>query len=384
MKKLQYFGGIIVFIASVLIAAGCFAQAQPLKTKEVAQPVLRWYPSALLPPVKEPYIIYWDFGAIPVFDGSVSNASGAGPVGAQRGKLQLGWYYGPQNPYIADEQTVIDNYVDTAGKGEAIGLMVDEWQNPNPKADPNSPTHADNPFGITGSIKGIIEAKKIDPTLYIAVAWRGEDSIEPLTKQEQPDLLMIECYTHLVKNFPLKWAMGMEGIKRRIDFARELGMIEQSICWLGQIHKPEEYHPGHVLTAEIIEQQIAELRKYAPEMPGIAFYANTNPELAEDCDRLVRKYFIEPAPEVMITYPSFNAKLDKENVTITAKAKGKDGRKVVRYRWFIDNRLMAETAEPEWKWQLRTEIDGGHFITVHAIDESFNRAASQIHVNVTN
>ncbi|GIS63690.1 MAG: hypothetical protein CM1200mP2_59150 [Planctomycetaceae bacterium] len=41
---------------------------------------------------------------------------------------------------------------------------------------------------------------------------------------------------------------------------------------LGHICKSNEYHPGHQLTAEKIDQMIGELRRYAPEMPGIGFY----------------------------------------------------------------------------------------------------------------
>jgi hypothetical protein len=298
--------------------------------------------------------------------------------------LPLNWFYGPQNPYAKSEKAFVDNYASVARQGTALGIMVDEWQRSKSNAKVGSPLHIDDPFGISGSIKGIIEAKKIDPTFYFAVAWRGEDSIAPLTRQGEPDLLMIESYTHVNKKFPLKWSVDMKGIKKRIDLSRQLGMIENTICWLGHILKPEDYHEGHVLTAEMIEKQIAELRRYAPEMPGVAFYSNSNEELARACDRLARKYFIELAPEILITEPAFNAKLNKPQVTISAEARGKDNRKVVRYRWFIDNRLMAETAEPTWDWQTKGEINGGHFITVHAVDEAFNRAAAQIYVNVQN
>ena len=380
--------GLLILMLLVLMVTGSFAKTEATKEQEVSQPVLRWYPSALLPPVKEPYIIYWDFGRPPVFNGSVSNASAGRPREddakvSQRGMLPLNWFYGPNNPYAKSEQAFIDNYVSGVRQRTAFGIMVDEWQKPNPKAEPGSGLHADDPYAITGSIKGIIEAKKIDPAFYIAVAWRGEESIEPLTRHGLPDMLMIECYTHVNKRFPKHWGLDMDGIKKRIDRAREYGRIEETICWLGHILKPEQYHEGHVLTVEIIEEQIAEIRKYAPEMPGIAFYSNGDEKLARACDRIARKYFIEPAPEILITAPRFNARLDTDQVTITAKANGKDGRKVVRYRWFIDNRLMAETAEPKWDWQTTDEIAGGHFITVHAVDEAFNRAASQIHVNVT-
>jgi len=51
---------------------------------------------------------------------------------------------------------------------------------------------------------------------------------------------------------------------------------------------------------------------------------------------------------------------------------------VVKYRWFIDNRLVSETESPQDDWDLRGEAAGSHFVTVHAIDDGWNRSAAQI------
>lgn len=359
---------------------------EPPTPDTIPQRTLRWFPSAVLPPVRDPYIIYWDFGRPPRLPGAASNASGTAGVsvaeGVQQGMLVLNWFYGPQNPWLKNEKGFVDSYVNTA-RGKTLGIMVDEWQSPKKDAESGSRLHADAPFGITGSIKGMIEAKKVDPSLFIGVAWRGESSIEPATREGAVDLLMIEAYTHVGKRIPVNWGIGMEGIKRRIDFARELGMIERTICWLGHIHKPEEYHEGHVLTPELVAAQVAELRAHAPEMPGIAFYANTDEELARACDRAARKYFIDPAPEVIIVEPSFQDHLTTPHVTIRVEAKSKDEHTISHFRWFIDNRLIAETETPCYVWDLRGENPGHHILTVHAIDNAFNRAATQIRVRTT-
>ena len=97
-------------------------------------------------------------------------------------------------------------------RGKTLGIMVDEWQSPKKDAESGSRLHADAPFGITGSIKGMIEAKKVDPSLFIGVAWRGESSIEPATREGVVDLLMIEAHTHVGKRIPVNWGIGINSI----------------------------------------------------------------------------------------------------------------------------------------------------------------------------
>lgn len=104
-------------------------------------------------------------------------------------------------------------------------------------------------------------------------------------------------------------------------------------------------------------------------------------ELALQCDALARKYFVDPAPEVAIVSPAFEARRSKSttpHVTIRVEAQARDERRIVRYRWFIDNRLVAETTEPQFIWDIRVESSGMHFVTVHAVDDGWNRDAAQI------
>ena len=65
-------------------------------------------------------------------------------------------------------------------------------------------------------------------------------------------------------------------------------------------------------------------------------------------------------------------------MTIRGEVQAKDDQQVVKYRWFIDNRLVAETDTPQYVWDLRGEAAGSHFVTVHATDDGWNRSAAQI------
>ena len=341
---------------------------------------IRYYPSALLPPVREPYVFYWEFGAPPDYPGRVANTWNNAAAPSQ-GMLPLVWFYGPQNPYLQDHQAFVDAYIRVA-QSETFGIMVDEWQSVAGDAsmEPHS-LHPDDPFGLTGSLRGIIEATKIRPELYITVAWRGEDNISP-EAVEAIDLLLIESYSHLPREMPMSWSIDIDGVKNRIDTARRYGMIERTIVWLGFILAPDEYPTDHVLTAEEFERQVAEYRLYAPEMPGLAFYANTNEDLAIAADRIARKYFIDPAPQVRFLTPACESSLFFPHVELRADANGQDGRAISRYDWFVDNRLVAQTTSNTWIWDTRDVQDGYHLLTVHAIDENWNRSAAQIPVKI--
>jgi hypothetical protein len=352
----------------------------PPTPADLAARTLRWYPSAWLPPVRDPYLFMWYFGEFPRYPGAVVNAGGGPAEIAQRGMLPLGWFYGPNNPWLKSAQAFVDAYVGAARSG-TLGIMVDEWQPEDEKQEMLKPG---NPYAISGSLEGMVEAKRLNPAMLITVAWRGEETIAPVAGQGLPDFLLIEAYTHLSRKFPREWALDgeLKGLERRIATARRLGLIEQTIPWFGMVLAPEDYHPGERLTPELIDRQLARGREIAPEMPGVAFYANGDNALAIAADQLVRKHFVTPAPEVTLTTPAFQAVLTTSHVTVRASAIGKDKRAVVRYRWFVDNRLLAESCTPSWVWDLRGEIDGPHVVTVHAVDAAWNRAATQMPVTV--
>ena len=85
---------------------------------------------------------------------------------------------------------------------------------------------------------------------------------------------------------------------------------------------------------------------------------------------------------MVILEPQFEATLATAHVVILVEATAKSNREIALYRWFIDNRLVAETDRPAYVWDLRGEHPGQHWITVHAVDNGFHRSATQIPVRV--
>ena len=334
---------------------------------------LALYPSPLLAPVRNPYLFVW-YGVsdekvwerLPT--ANMSTYNGRPDWLAQRGVLFLTWGEGGPSEWFSTEAAWADYYVGIA-KGPALGYCMHEW---------HLPDHA-TPWAV----HAVRVAERQHPATYSAFFYQGQEEMARLAAEGGLDLLILEGYTHVIKEFPIEgFAAGMDAIKSRIDIARKAGAIEKHVVMLGHVARFEDYHPGHELTAAVIEEQMRELRAYAPEMPGIGFYYSGGEELAAQCDALARKYFVEPAPSVAIAEPGFQARLATPHVTIRAEATAKADRTVARYRWFIDNRLVAETSDPSYVWDLRGERPGQHFVTVHAVDSAFNRAASQILVDV--
>jgi len=345
-------------------------------TPETAEArALALYPSPLLPPVRDPYVFVW-YGAFEKKlweQFTVSNMvtySGIGSWLAPRGALDLTWGEGGPIDWLPTQEAWERYYVGIAEHN--LGYCMHEWHMP-----------ADSP-DAGWAVNAAREAKRKHPACFAAFYFQGQESMARLAAEGGLDLLISEGYTHVLKEFPMEgFQADMEGIKRRdIDGARKAGAIEKLVVMLGHIAPFEEYHPGHELTPDVVDEMVRDLRAYAPEMPGIGFYFAGGEELAVQCDALARKYFVEPAPEVVIAEPAFEAKLTAAHVTVRAEATPKDDRTVSRYRWFIDNRLVAETAEPRYVWDIRGETPGRHFVTVHAVDSGYNRAAAQIPVQV--
>ncbi len=341
---------------------------------------LELYPSPLLPPVRDPYAFVW-YGAFEkkLWEKfTVSNMvtySGIGNWLAQRGKLDLTWGEGGTQGWLPTKEAW-ENYYAGIAAGN-LGYCMHEW-------------HMAEAIHSEWAVSAVREATRKHPECYSAFYFQGQESMAKLAAEGGLDLLINEGYTHISKQFPMAgYQIGMDGINQRTDVARKAGAIEKYVIMLGFIAPSDQYHPGHELTPAIVEEMIRELRAYAPEMPGIGFYYCDGEgdflggkELAVACDALARKYFVEPAPDVIITEPAFEAKLSTPHVTVRAEATAKGDRKIARYRWFIDNRLVAESAEPKYVWDIRGESVGRHFVTVHAVDSGFNRAAAQVVVNV--
>ncbi len=348
---------------------------QPPTPEEAADRALKIYPSALLPPVKSPYLFLWyeqaDGGLSYRLDtpnAHIANASLGGQENP-RGILSLTSTFGPQPPDHQSAEAWLSHYGTPAGGH--LGLAIDGWQSLD--------RHPEQADWARGALR---EAEARYPQTFSAVYWRGEADLLELAEESLPDLLIFEGYSHLRKKFNPDWAIGIASALKQIEPARPVGMLEQTIIMLGQIAQADDYAPGNVLTAQIIDAQLRTIRESAPEMPGVGFYYVRGEELAAACDALTHAHFIAPAPDVAILAPAFESVLTTEHVRIQATATAQGDRSVDKYRWFIDNRLVAETAQPTYLWDLRGEATGYHFLTVHAVDSGYNRAAAQTLVKV--
>jgi len=348
-------------------------QGTPPDPAEANQRALALYPSAQHAPIRDPYhFVYYSVGSQKMWQQlptiNMTTYDSFGTWLAPRGVMNLAWADGGPVDWLPTKASYSTYYTNTA-RHHPLGFCGHE-----------SNLQGEQASWLSDAFRA---AKQNYPDRFLAYYYRGESHMARLAGNGQIDLLIQEGYTHMHKQIPRKgFAIGMAGIKQRIDTAREHGAIQRHVVMLGHICKPDEYHPGHQLTAKQIDQMIGELRSYAPEMPGIGFYGLGGETLALDCDRLARKHFVDPAPDVLIQTPMFGQTLTTPHVTIQVDATPKDKRKITGYRWFIDNRLVATTTTPEYTWDLRGEHPGPHSVTVHAIDDGWNRAASQIAVRV--
>ena len=344
---------------------------EPPRLEDLSKRALALYPSALLPPVRDPYYFVW-YGLPREVCRQLTAANMTTYTGMDRwmnarGGIDLAWAEGGPSPWLSSEASWITYYLSTA-QGN-LGYCMHEW-------------HLE-PERQQWAATALREAERMHPESFSAFYFQGQQTMANLAAAGELDLLILEGYTHVTSQFPREgFAIGMDGIKQRIDVARKAGASERLVNMCGHIAPASTYHEGHVLTADIIDRQLRELRTHAPEMPGVGFYYVGGEELALQCDTLARKHFIDPAPEVSFVQPKFAARLNTPHVTLRAQAEPKGNRAVVRYRWFIDNRLVSETKQPQYRWDLRGDRNGLHLITVHAIDNGFNRAASQIPVRV--
>jgi Bacterial Ig domain len=354
------------------------------RTAEIAKRTLRFYPSAHLPPVSQPYYFLW------------ACWSGGGKFGwdkfkymnvdsmvkkkelLDRGILALRGVSGPQRKYFNSLKAIEKVYRDP------IGIGIDEWQ------------ENDRPAYKKYASNAAIVMKKLDrenPSEFFCVFWRREKNLPELGTI--PDLVALEVYTHVVTN--KRYGLNdLQSVIKRIEWLKKYSPHSRTIPVLGELAPSKYYnkfYKNNPFNAEVLEEQVKTLRKKFPEMPGVGFYSRMHDKkdienvkdlekLALAADQLCYKYYIKPAPKVLISSPASGQKITSPEVKITAECKAKDGRTMKSYRYFIDNRLVKESAKPEFIWDCSYVSSGKHIITVHGIDSSFNMAAAQIPVVV--
>ena len=373
---------------------------------EQRQRTLKYFPSANLPPVSNPYIFCYynwnkEFNNLlwprlkvlntdVVFEDTALN---------QRGILTLSCKGGPQFDWLGTYEACFRIY-----SNARFGITIDEWQSVDGSKKRDENYDHDTPMGrrLDASIKALIAIKEQIPELMLGVYWRGEVSLKPLAAKGLPDLVISEGYTHLPR-FP-HWEIGKAEKIFHFDFAKEDGYYEQTICLHGAINITMQYPDyDHHFTPESLAEEVRVLREKYPEVSGSGVYCEIskskneekspwkwNPQEAMDAlwpifegyERALQRYFIDPAPEVIFTSPLFEAKITSAKVLMKAEATCKNHRKMLKYRWFVDNRLIAETTGAEYLWDTRDTEAGHHVLTVHAIDDGWNRAATQIPVSL--
>ena len=112
------------------------------------------------------------------------------------------------------------------------------------------------------------------------------------------DLLMLETYVNYLEP-ELKSYYPTESLRQRIDVARKQDVLYHSIITIG-IHGMATVRP---LSREDLEDQVRQIKRLAPEMPGLCVYASTkknpNRDLIFFADHLCGKYYVSPVLTVL-------------------------------------------------------------------------------------
>jgi hypothetical protein len=116
----------------------------------------------------------------------------------------------------------------------------------------------------------------------VAYVTMPDRTFTDLLKDNTLDLAIIEGYSFI----PDVGGLTMEGISRRCDVMKTAGLLDRTIVCLGYLSAAPDKQ-GRRMTFESLEQQVREIKRKYPEMPGITFYGfkDDSPETLE----LIRK-----------------------------------------------------------------------------------------------
>ncbi len=142
--------------------------------------------------------------------------------------------------------------------------------------------------------KALALAKRRDPKLYIAVWHAGRLTPEMVRcYREHADLVMLESYCSTKKHPFRRFA-------ENLDLAREGRIVGKTVFALGinnEDRGPDGSADPWANTPEDLRSQMEWVRRNAPEMPGIAFFASrAGVEIQREADRLAWRIFGERVP----------------------------------------------------------------------------------------
>jgi len=351
--------------------------------------VPRWQ----LPPIANPYFIGWYGAHTPSRSGFetvlvLQTQTMETDVPAE----DLAWWYGRGImgcPWSAGTQVgwlnTVDDFVGQfkkAIKAGHVGVCLDELVGFDAETQRLRGTPERNYPGNPKN-RRLAEACRIIkeqyPDLFIAVySHMQSDSMVEAIKAGWIDLNIIMSYMY----WPGEPAWTEELALWRLNNAKKADVMEKTIPCIGIAGAPNE-----VVTLAWIEKWIKYYREHFPQMPGVFFYphpyrnvrsAALTPEqhkLIRHCDRLVKEYYIDPAPKVSIAAPR-----DGMTLAGTVHVDARADRPAARWRLYVGAEMVEENESG--KFEIPNLAPGPQILTVHAITADWLRGASQIQVSV--
>ncbi len=365
--------------ALFLLASLCSTAAQSAEGAQVKAPMN--IPNWQYAPIANPYHFVWwkapapsnkEFSRVfPLRHNTLNYAGEEADRGwwQGRGVWAFGWSYGTQPgcPYKTVEE--FTKYLTDAVASGAPGICFDEWVN-NDEANP-----LNKPLAEACRI-----VKESHPDFFIAAYTHMQSAalIEALQKG-WVDLAIVESYPYVSGEPAWNPPLAMT----RLGLAKRAGVEGKTIpaFWIS---------PGDAsFTEEWLEDWFKKWRAEFPEMPGIAplfpgGHDTTDPrtqQLVRACERLIEKYYINPAPKPWIVAPADGAILDSPSLQVRATS----DKPIAKWRLYVDSKLVASpdgNGTPDSTFGLVDLPPGPHVLTVHAITADWCRGARQIAVEV--
>lgn len=190
----------------------------------------------------------------------------------RRGVLPLVWKGGHwlwQQAGFNQPEKIAENWLSVpAGRG---GVMIDEF---------GGGGEVDEQLG-----QALLLTRQQAPELFLAPYCVGVAGAKMVEGFHHSDLILVETYTS-------DWR-GDGTITGRWRSAAEAGLAEKSIAVLGVGHQ-------WTTTEKELRRIFQMVRATCPEMPGIGFFPEVPPRLAQAVDAAIEDYFLRPVVSVSV------------------------------------------------------------------------------------